>query len=386
MKDTPHSYFLPHLDGLRGLAALVVFFGHSASSFFPNITGGAYRILNISMPDFSDSAVCIFFVLSGYVVSMLSMRSQESLIAISARRYLRLAGPALGSCLLSAWLLKHHLYFNQSVVAMNSSYWLKHWFLFEGSYLSAFREGLIGIFQNTYSIYNSYNSSLWTMYVELWGSFGIFLLYYLIKNNYLRLSLLLLVCFVLAFIYQRHDFFCFIAGAVSFNLHQLFNFKHKNSWVIMAMAVGMILCSFPKIADLYYFVPSWFHAMGSILIIYHLHYSAMFKEFLSRGIFRWLGKISFSLYLIHILIICSIGAGLIIILHSVFTYYQSVFLAIAISCIISLSLAVVYTKIVDTLFIHLGKKLSKKIDYYLFKVMNRPLRSFILYAFKKQPL
>lgn len=383
MRQTP-NHFIPYFDGLRGLAALVVFFGHMACSLYPALTSGDPDLSGLSiLPDLartpfslltaSNSAVCIFFVLSGYVMSMVANRSGESFIAISTRRYLRLAGPAVGSCILSAWLLKHHLYFNQSVAGLTGSAWLKQWFLFDGHYRVALIEGLRGIFENPNS---TYNSSLWTMYVELWGSLAIFSTYYLVKNKSLRLVSFVLACLIAAKLYNRYEFFCIFAGAISFNLHQLFKLQFWQGWMSTAcVLIGIFLCSYPDFAPNGHggIIYNWigtsyratsYHALGGVFIVHFMHQSTLFKNFFSSPLLLWLGKVSFALYLIHLPVICSLGSGLIALLHPVLTYNQMTIIVVLCTGVASLSLAQLYERTVDTSFVQLGRWLSKKIDRY----------------------
>src|SRR2546430_4455826 len=75
----------PYLDGLRGCAACVVLFGHLAIA----LNSPLVRIFN------GNAAVCVFFVLSGYVLTDLSQRSALTFPAQALRRYIRLVGPIL---------------------------------------------------------------------------------------------------------------------------------------------------------------------------------------------------------------------------------------------------------------------------------------------------
>ena len=75
----------PYLDGLRGCAACVVLFGNHAIALNSPLLG----FFN------GNAAVCVFFVLSGYVLTDLSRRSELTLPAQAVRRYFRLVGPIL---------------------------------------------------------------------------------------------------------------------------------------------------------------------------------------------------------------------------------------------------------------------------------------------------
>src|SRR5689334_10873657 len=98
----------PHLDSLRGVAALIVVLEHYFAAFYPYTLFGArgeYRQIapweSLAFhPPFGTLiaghfAVCLFFILSGYVLSFrfLGKRGGTSdLVAAIVRRPIRLGG------------------------------------------------------------------------------------------------------------------------------------------------------------------------------------------------------------------------------------------------------------------------------------------------------
>src|SRR4051794_16656837 len=100
-----------YLDGLRGLAALIVVIDHLAISFFQAATDGSitrYHAQTAEKLVFAtplhllvsgNFSVCIFFVLSGFVLSAKFFRTHERSVAVASawKRYLRLELPILGS-------------------------------------------------------------------------------------------------------------------------------------------------------------------------------------------------------------------------------------------------------------------------------------------------
>jgi peptidoglycan/LPS O-acetylase OafA/YrhL len=110
MRNNTHR--IRSLDGMRGIAAVSVAIFHFLCAFAPQ-----------ALPEFdrnpwplSDTplailynggfAVSVFFVLSGYVISVSAKSSDTSLFARFLDRYSRLALPALASVLLTWSLLK----------------------------------------------------------------------------------------------------------------------------------------------------------------------------------------------------------------------------------------------------------------------------------------
>src|SRR5271169_2176712 len=109
------------LEGLRGIASLVVAIGHFLFVFFPYL-GNLFTPIPglqprfaferwVQYPPFSlaysaEAAVCVFFVMSGYVLSgkYFSTGDVATLQSAAAKRYVRLVLPSFASVLL-AWVL-----------------------------------------------------------------------------------------------------------------------------------------------------------------------------------------------------------------------------------------------------------------------------------------
>jgi peptidoglycan/LPS O-acetylase OafA/YrhL len=101
-----------YLDGLRGLAALTVVFLHYVTAFYPAFVTANYSQIHtksgielfiakspLDIFYAGNFAVCIFFVLSGYVLSMkyFQFKNQNILIKSAIKRYFRLVIPVFAS-------------------------------------------------------------------------------------------------------------------------------------------------------------------------------------------------------------------------------------------------------------------------------------------------
>jgi peptidoglycan/LPS O-acetylase OafA/YrhL len=172
---------LQQLDGLRGLAALVVVIFHFLSAFAPDF-----------IPDQTDRpnlladtpfgilfngpfAVSIFFVLSGFVVSNAAAKRKTPIYLNLVLRYVRLAVPVLFSVIFAWALLKLIPTATLALGTIMPHTWL-HW-TYQGeipSLLTALRHGILTVFIRGNS---NFNNVLWTMQLELLGSFALYLIY-----------------------------------------------------------------------------------------------------------------------------------------------------------------------------------------------------------------
>ena len=130
-----------HIDSLRGIAALIVIIVHYLAAFYPYTIFGAQEsyqqhaaIESIAfLPPFGmiiggHYAVCLFFILSGYVLSYcyLGEKTQKrKLIAAIIKRPIRLGGLVYFSILAASLLWYFGLFANTAAAELSSS---KPWF------------------------------------------------------------------------------------------------------------------------------------------------------------------------------------------------------------------------------------------------------------------
>ena len=175
-----------YLDGLRGVAAFEVVFHHFILAFFPamflapgvttHFAGDIEAQLSASPLNLlwdGNFSVCLFFVLSGYVLShKFFLRKEHEIATASAvKRYFRLALPVAFSVFLAYILMKLGLFYNQEAGAVAGSGWLPTFWTFQPSLLDAVTQAFLGTF--FYSVFD-YNAVLWTIAFEFAGSFLVF--------------------------------------------------------------------------------------------------------------------------------------------------------------------------------------------------------------------
>ncbi len=323
---------IPYLDGLRGVAALMVMFAHlmitlypAVITFLPSEVHTSYDVaLGISPFSFlwrGNFAVCIFFVISGYVLSEFCSKTKLSFPAQIVRRYFRLAFPMLITSMFAWALLRFNLYNNYKASSITHSGWLSMWYQFHPYFFKMVVEALYGAFVKGSAIYNS---NLWTMQIELIGSVYVFLLHSLFKNRYLRLGLIIwyisnnihnyLILFACgAFLFDfKDEIILFLRLAIPYD-------RLRNIFVIMGFCFSVYLGAFPELqpgmTSPWYpgFTPhlqGW-HMLGATLLVMFLFNWQKMQEWLGSQIGKFLGKISFVLYLIHLPIICCLTAWII---------------------------------------------------------------------------
>ena len=151
---------------------------------------------------------------------------------------------------------------------------------------------------------------LWTLKIEFLGS--IFLIFYLIltfkKNQKYTLPLFFLIL-ALVFKNEAIYYFLFVGGAFLKNVPNIRRFFYY-----ILILISFYLISFQ---DGFYYqllannLPTNFslrnisHGLGSLILVYLIRLGFI-NKFLKSQFNLFLGKISYSLYLIHHLILCSV--------------------------------------------------------------------------------
>ena len=176
------SLRVDYLDGLRGWAALAVALSHGVLALdfaFLSGAGADSRIwwdVRLSAGPFAffatdgNFAVCIFFLLSGFVLSASYARSRLGWLALALRRYVRLGIPIIAGVLFSWATISLNLASPDAAARVTHSTWLTWQVVpfpsLHGMLASLFR--LMFMFQKNRG--DVYDSSLWTMPIELSAS------------------------------------------------------------------------------------------------------------------------------------------------------------------------------------------------------------------------
>ncbi len=311
--QTDRAHFL---DGIRGWAALMVVFSHLIV-FFLSSTTPAYQGWYIGFISDGNLAVFTFFVLSGFALSVGFLQTGKTSVitALSLRRYLRLSIPVAVSALLAYLLQKAHLFSNAEAGAATHNLWLETFYTFPPDLLSCLKFGLYDVFFG-YDPQQSYNAVLWTMPIEFFGSFIVFSICALTLHLEKKL---LILCSILAYMVATKNIFylSFICG--------LFLAVHYSNPSERLSKIFSRLSPFALLFAVYYSASSlrggafglppiprsdYLTLTAASLIVFSASLDTPIRSFFENRFSRYLGSISFPLYLTHFLVMCSFSSFL----------------------------------------------------------------------------
>lgn len=357
-----------YLDGLRGLAALIVVVSHFFQVFAPSVFEGREEIEHFAFEGIAartpfnllfngNFSVCLFFVLSGYVLSYRFFGTGDRFIVYSSaiRRYFRLAVPALASVFLAYLILVLDLGAYDNIRGMTLSS-MPDPFAADANLLVMLKESLF----HTFFTYGSqYNPVLWTMTYELFGSFMIFVFLIVCGRHRIRYAVYaILICLFIDSYYLGFVLGMLISDVKNSGRDRL-AFIYQ-SWIrLLLLCAGIYLGSYPYVApqgtiysilqrgasNFDFFV--FYHVIGSFLILTVLLHSSRMQSIFSHRFFAYLGKISFSLYLVHFTIICSFGSYVFLHLSPFLNYGPRVLLTTILTFAVIAAVAHWFYRLVD---------------------------------------
>ncbi len=355
---------LEHLDGIRGAAAFSVFVCHFVQIFLPHVFYAApaeghglwedtFATSPFNIVVNGNFAVCLFFVLSGYVLSCRYLAEGDIgyLRRLAAKRYLRLMLPALGAVLV-AWVLLALGGYSFGAAQPFTKSGMRDTYAVVVPLWSALEQGAVGaFFLGQWSL----DPVLWTMQTELYGSFLVFSLLALfsgVRNRWL-------VYAVAALIFYNGFYLAFVLGVVLADLHGRTVGREAPYPLVLALVTfGIYFGSYPYYGaerGLWALLPAigsaqkvvFYHVLGAFLLILAASLFSEARELFSLRPFRFLGRISYSLYLIHFPVVCSVATGLFLLLLPSLGYTATIALTFLVSTPVVVVAAALFTRAVD---------------------------------------
>ena len=318
-------------DGLRGVAALNVVLTHFVAAFlpallhgnypgiFPAATTGSAWLQWLGSPPVTlfyngHFPVLVFFVLSGYVLTLpIRDGSEDGRRVLQQRlwgRYLRLNLPIAGAIAVSYACYRLGWYSHVAAAQVSGSGWLA----------ALLPQGIRAADAATDALYGSilYGNGalippLWTLKIEFLGSLYLMLFY--IARPARSLALPVLLVFVMLYLLHGPDAIYFHAIFCGSFIGRI-----ERRHLLPLFAIGLYFGAFQYESGLYRLLPdpvafgqtlfdakSLYNTIGAILVTSAVINGWGGRFFDSRPI-QALGRVSFSLYLIHFVVLCSLAS------------------------------------------------------------------------------
>lgn len=353
---SPQASRTAYLDGLRGFAAFLVYWGHhqlwahealSADRILENAFGYEQQYYFACLPGirtfFSGGhfSVTVFFVLSGYVLSSKplvlihageQLRLAETLSSALFRRWLRLHIPVI--CTTFLYMTSWHLLGYRPDQEPRSTYYdeLWNWYTEIKNFTFIFRTGGDPWF--------SYSFHTWSIPVEFKGSIVIYTSLLAFSRATRNARLMCEVGLMVYFMYIVDGAFCalFVAGmflcdlellaqdhALPHFLAKMSEFKtvffyamfflaiylggcpsHSQDVYVLRDSLGWHYLSFLKPQAVYDY--KWFYLFwAAIFLVGSISRISWLRRFFESPFNQYLGRVSFAFYLVHGPVLWTLG-------------------------------------------------------------------------------
>lgn len=369
---TQHAEKIGSLDALRGLAALTVVLGHLQRIFWndfqfqlcPPLLG-----LLINAP----FAVRLFFVLSGFVLSRKYFLSDDitGIQSAAVRRYFRLAVPAATSVFAAYCLVTSGAMLNIELAKSLNNTIGHYWCTDNPSIKGALREAFYSAYFD-FQFPTTFNSVLWSMEVEMKGSFLVFAVLALCHGALAPRRWIIHLLLIAVFERMNEKYMVdFLIGMT------LCHWDVKNPTIPWLTKVSIPLIFLGLVlGDLQ---SDWLTQIGipisrrildvgrslaAGMIIIGIRRSKLVDSGMSVRPLVHLGKISFAVYLFHTMTINSLGAIVFFACRkSNMDLTTGKIVASVVSIVTTLVVAHFSTKVLDIIVSRLGQAVERQLLY-----------------------
>lgn len=338
-----------YLDGLKGLGCVIVFLTHFVYAFYygmyhfqpeschlPGNLDIAVGKSPLNLFFNGNTAVRLFLVISGYLLcrNFFLTGDKSRLVQSAWKRYLRLMPAVLAVNVVVFVCMKLGLYYNTPAAAVaGSEKWFAGFNAFAPSPSGMLKESLYGCFLFGS---NDYNGVLWTIQILFLGAY----LDYALAAFVSRFRFRWLLYGVLAAALLRTDFLSICLGYVLCDLmHTDWSWRKRLcgcqplNWFLLA--AGLYFMSYPSAGfgyegTIWGLLPlvlvNYYHIFGVLCFVTAVLNLEPLQQFFSMRGFLYLGRISYSLYLIHFLVTATFGAWFLLAFYEILGYNLTSFL------------------------------------------------------------
>lgn len=306
---TVKKLYINYLDSVRGLAAFSVFLSHFCGGYGKTLI----RLLKgTPFSIFVDGygGVSVFFVLSGLVLSLDAFHGSRklSIVAFYIRRFFRITVP------FATMLVIVFFAFKTGYIKHDTDPHISNWLY--GQWADTHKMDFLSFLQQAALIIPGVNQVLipqsWTLFYELRISLLMPFLILIAMRSTLWLTLFVIVNIAISetHFFLLHFFWGILLAKYHYHLIALGN---KMNWLlkIPIFAIGIILVSSNR-PIVYLGInlsqqTSWIlSGLGAALLLALFTGSNLAKSILGVGVLRFLGRISYSMYLLHAMVLITI--------------------------------------------------------------------------------
>ncbi len=358
------------VDGLKGIACILIFCHHFALIFFPATFYGQWVTSYLGGMDTylaqsplgvvlnGNFLLAVFCMLSAFILSLqvLRMEDKSRLGGVVAKRYFRLMPPLFGVGLI-VWLFLRFGWFTNA--AMVDAPWAGSYYQSPLSFRDFLEAALVKVW---FYGDESLSTAFWMLSRLFYGSF-LSILLSAVAWKYAKRAWVLYVA-AAALLFDKSELLLAFALGTLLAWMTWQGLRLPKFTPPAAVFLGLILGGYPSgisATNFYRYFRGldfidW-HILGAFALVLGILSWEGAQKVLSWGLFRWLGKISYSVYLIHIPLLFSLSTGICLWTEGSLGYLGSAAVSFGVSLAALIALSWLYYRFVETGFGKLQNKL-----------------------------
>ncbi|MBO5891499.1 MAG: acyltransferase [Oscillospiraceae bacterium] len=366
------------VDGLKGIACILMFCHHFALIFFPATFYGQWvstrlygidtRLAQSPLGVFLNGnfLLAVFCMLSALVLSLQILRKPDParLGAVVAKRYFRLMPPLFGVGLVVWAFLRYGLFTHAGVVEATGSPWADLYYQGTMSFRQFLEAALVKVW---FYGDESLSTAFWMLSRLFYGSF-LSILLSTVAWKYPKRAWILYVV-VAALLFDQSELLLAFALGTLLAWMLVREIRLPKFASPVAVLLGLVLGGYPSgigASNFYRFFRGltfidW-HILGAFVMILGILSWEGAQKCLSWRLFTWLGKISYSVYLIHIPLLFSLSTGVFLWTEGKLGYLGSVAVSFGVSLVTLTALSWLYHRFVETGCGKLQEKLFARLE------------------------
>jgi peptidoglycan/LPS O-acetylase OafA/YrhL len=383
------------IDGLKGVASLFVVCHHFIMGYYPAAYQGAEAVTHFSgnleikfaqsplaFFTIGDFWVSVFCLVSGLVISyqVMHMTQNRQFSKSLLKRYPRLMLPVFALSAIVYVMLHLNLFWNGPAAMLSGSEWLAQFYQNK----TTISDLLLSSIADTWIVGMStmYSNAFWMLADLFAGSFMAYILAAMGREMNNRI-LYVYIGVAVVYLSTNSRLTNFALGVLIAYIIERFGEKiqiYKNACITaggLMIFISVILGSYPVGCEptnayrLLNHLPDrlnpvyFYHMLAAALLVMGIYLFRPLAKLLSAEPFLFLGKISYSIYIIHIPVLFSVSAWLLTRIVAITHHYnRSAGLVFVISMLAIVSLAWVFYQLVE-------KNSSKLIQWIVDRLTER---------------
>jgi peptidoglycan/LPS O-acetylase OafA/YrhL len=364
-----------YLEGLRGIAAMQVVLLHFVTGFMPDTAVHAWPPLRVLFD--GHTAVYVFFLISGTVLTP-SFAQDGSFAGKLAKRVVRLGIPVAAAAVIATILLALLPDAHRQAAALTKSAWLAtdssgaptltHLLreIALDSLLLGYREATLfaPLAEHLPTMESSLDAPFWSLHLELYGSLLVLCLVSLRAHSVVAHRVVVVGS---AVAFGTHPMFLFALGHLACPYVRSAGSSLRVVVGFLLLALGLALCATKDWAFVEWLrlwlagselasAPNLFQfqsQLGAVALYFGVLSCSYVWQVLASAPFRYLGRLSFSIYLLHFPIlfsfVCLVFTGM---------STPSIGVAFALFVLLTLLASIAFAHYVDRPAIMLSRRLS----------------------------